>query len=386
MWKEINERKWWRMWPYLAVGDTLVGVVVLPNFVASYWMGTWLIFDFYLFPQDMHKSAWICYGVGNILVLCSILSQGILRAWLIPEDGKRTWKFVLCVHIYKYIMAFIGVMQWRGIAYITVLYTGMSLASAVLGLVVATILLALLRNHLGILTPPLTMALDPGVEESFIIPTKFSCEPGLSWKFLLDALFTVFVITTFAGFALKGYWVLLEMAMPVNEDDPIELLDTGFVSLLIFYGLVTIPIIGQYELMKLNKKVEEKHPCLVATLEELFIAILAILPMLFWRAVYLIHLSFLTPEYYTLYLWISHVVGFLGVCVMRASSSMIPLGCVSDKEAFQSEFGIFDYRYFRFFLDKRRTVRQQEKEDKLDFTEINTEQTISDHQLKPYFT
>ncbi|XP_061170214.1 uncharacterized protein LOC133179472 [Saccostrea echinata] len=384
MWKEINERKWWHLWPYLAVGDTLVGVVVLPNFVASYWMGTWLIFDFYLFPRDIHKSAWICYGVGNVFVLCSILSQGILRAWLIPEDGKRTWKFVLSVHMYKYIMALIGVMQWRGLAYVTVLYTGMSLTSTVIGLVVATILLALLRNHLGILTPPLTMALDPGVEDSFIIPTKFSCEPGLNWKFVLDALFTVFVITTFAGFALKGYWVLLEMAMPVNENDPIELLDTGFISLLIFYGLVSIPIIGQYELMKLNKRVEEKYPCLVATLEELFIAILGILPMLFWRAVYLIHLSFLTPEYYKLYLWISHVVGFLGVCVMRASSSMIPLGCVSDKEAFQNEFGIFDYRYSRFFLDKRRTIRQQEKEDKLDFSELN-KQTNGDHHLKPYF-
>lgn len=197
-------------------------------------------------------------------------------------------------------------------------------------------------------------------------------QPGLSWKFLLDTLFTVFVITTFAGFALKGYWVLLEIAMPVDENDPIELLDIGLVSLLIFYGLVSIPIIGQYELIKLNKRVEEKHPWLVAILEEMFIAILGMLPMLFWRAVYLIHLSFVTPDYYRIYLWTSHAVGFLGVCVMRTSASMIPVGCVSDKEAFQNEFGIFDYRYSRIFLDKRRTIRQQEVDDKLDFSDLDT--------------
>lgn len=159
--------------------------------------------------------------------------------------------------------------------------------------------------------------------------------------------------------------------MPVDESDPIDLMDKGLVSLLIFYGLVSIPIIGQYELKKLNKKVEHKHPYLVATIEEVFIAILGMLPMLFWRAVYLIHLSFVPPEYYKVYLWSSHVIGFIGACAMRASTSMIPLGCVSDKEAFQNEFGIFDYRYSRFFLDKRRTIRQQEKEDKLDFSDLS---------------
>lgn len=176
MWKEISERQWWRLWPFLAVGDTLIGVVILPNFVASYWMGTWLIYDFYLYPDDIRLSAWICYAVGNVCVLICILSQHILRSWFIPKDGKRTWVFLIALHVYKYVMALIGVMQWRGLAYVAVLYTGMTLTSAVVGLIGATILLALLRNHIGILTPPLTMALDPDVVDSFTIPTKFSCE------------------------------------------------------------------------------------------------------------------------------------------------------------------------------------------------------------------
>lgn len=176
MWREISERRWWGLWPYLAVGDTLVGVVVLPNFVASYWMGTWLIFDFYLFPEDVRLSAWVCYAVGNVCVLFSILIQHKLRTWLLPGDGKRTWGFLIALHVYKYTMAMVGVMQWRGLAYIAMFYTGMSLASAVVGLVGATILLALLRNHIGILTPPLTMAIDPDVMDSFTIPTKFCCE------------------------------------------------------------------------------------------------------------------------------------------------------------------------------------------------------------------
>lgn len=180
MWKEISERQWWRqwwrLWPFLAVGDTLIGVVILPNFVASYWMGTWLIYDFYLYPDDIRLSAWICYAVGNVCVLICILSQHILRSWFIPKDGKRTLGFLIALHVYKYVMALIGVMQWRGLAYVAVLYTGMTLTSAVVGLIGATILLALLRNHIGILTPPLTMALDPDVVDSFTIPTKFSCE------------------------------------------------------------------------------------------------------------------------------------------------------------------------------------------------------------------
>lgn len=101
MWKEISERQWWRLWPLLAVGDTLIGVVILPNFVASYWMGTWLIYDFYLYPDDIRLSAWICYAVGNVCVLICILSQHILRSWFIPKDGKRTWGFLIALHVYK---------------------------------------------------------------------------------------------------------------------------------------------------------------------------------------------------------------------------------------------------------------------------------------------
>lgn len=95
---------------------------------------------------------------------------------------------MIALHVYKYVMALIGVMQWRGLAYVAVLYTGMTLTSAVVGLIGATILLALLRNHIGILTPPLTMALDPDVVDSFTIPTKFSCEVFKFGIALIDKL------------------------------------------------------------------------------------------------------------------------------------------------------------------------------------------------------
>lgn len=104
--------------------------------------------------------------------------------------------------------------------------------------------------------------------------------------------------------------------MLVDESDLIDLMDKGLVLLLIFYGLVFIFIIGQYELKKLNKKVEYKYLYFVVMIEEVFIVILGMFFMLFWCVVYLIYLSFVFLEYYKVYLWMFYVIGFIGVCVM----------------------------------------------------------------------
>ena len=179
-------------------------------------------------------------------------------------------------------------------------------------------------------------------------------QPGLSWRFVLDTLFTIFIINTLVAFVLKGYWILFEVYMPADYDDPDDLLRMSMTSFLVFFGVVIIPIIGQYELLRLNKNMQQKSTVCKVLLQEIFLVIFSPLPMLFWRGAYLLHQSFVTPDYHELYAWCSHVIGFLGVTAMLASTSMLPVGCVSDRDAFESVYGVFDYRYVRAFISKRR--------------------------------
>lgn len=176
MWKEISECQWWCFWLFFVVGDILIGVVILLNFVVSYWMGIWLIYDFYFYFDDICLFVWICYVVGNVCVFICIFSQYILWLWFILKDGKRIWGFLIVLYVYKYVMVLIGVMQWCGLVYVVVLYIGMMLISVVVGLIGVIIFLVLFRNYIGILIFFFIMVLDLDVVDFFMILIKFFCE------------------------------------------------------------------------------------------------------------------------------------------------------------------------------------------------------------------
>ena len=127
--------KWRRLWPYLAVLDTLIALLVVANLVASFWTGTWFLLDLYLYPEDFVASAWICYFVGNVMMLSLTLVQSLVRRCLLStgDEPVVTWRTVVVYKVYTYVVGLSVVFQWRGIAYVSVILTGMSVESAVIG-------------------------------------------------------------------------------------------------------------------------------------------------------------------------------------------------------------------------------------------------------------
>ena len=108
------------------VDNILSGLIIGPLTV-MYWRGTWSLLNVYLFPNDQAASAWTCFVVGNVGLLCLVYLQNPLTRWL-RLDRPLHWIFGY--HLYTYVLGGLNVCQWRGIWHLLDHYTGVNLHSA----------------------------------------------------------------------------------------------------------------------------------------------------------------------------------------------------------------------------------------------------------------
>jgi len=113
--------------PLLFIIDNIVCGLVIGPLTTTYWRGTWLLLDVYLFPNDQLISAWTCTAVSNVGLLCLVYLQKPLGKW-IRLDNPLHWIFGY--HLYTYILGGLNVCHWRGIWYLLDYYTGISVVSS----------------------------------------------------------------------------------------------------------------------------------------------------------------------------------------------------------------------------------------------------------------
>lgn len=115
------------------------------------------------------------------------------------------------------------------------------------------------------------------------------------------------------------------------------------VSLLIFFGLFAVPIIGQYEFRRVMKMADEKSTILKLLVKYTFYIFCSFLPVLFWLGNVLIQNFLIFEKYLITGSWISHIVGFVGLLLLMSTNSLIPRGCFLDAV---NEYDVmFDVKY-----------------------------------------
>lgn len=101
--------------------NVLFTVVVIGFGVVSYWRGTWVILDSYVYPEDKKKSGWICVIVGECLLLVTfpVHLQFKKLSYQIKNMSRITrWSFAVAERVWTYVVAFGAVLVWRGIWYL----------------------------------------------------------------------------------------------------------------------------------------------------------------------------------------------------------------------------------------------------------------------------
>lgn len=157
----------------LAVIDVLVVTFVISVLVGCYWGGTWLLMDIYLLPNNAELSSWISFLIGNGIFIPATLFQENLKHFALSFKKNQFLKFFIFSRTYSYILAFAAVNQWRGSAYLLMFYTGTSVISDTISLVVGVVSLCILRTFRSVVIPPLGTATDINEEYHFAIQTRF---------------------------------------------------------------------------------------------------------------------------------------------------------------------------------------------------------------------
>lgn len=52
--------------------SSFVSIIIIGSCVVGFWRGTWILLDIYIYPDDLEKSSWMCFGISIIIYLFSL--------------------------------------------------------------------------------------------------------------------------------------------------------------------------------------------------------------------------------------------------------------------------------------------------------------------------
>jgi hypothetical protein len=154
----------------LSVLDTLLSALVVAPAVIGYWRGTWMIMDYYVFPNQHTHSSWVSVAIGYLGHILFTFLQTPMTKRFHPD---RHWiSYYIVSRLYTAIFAFVCVNSWRGLWKLLDHYTGHDI-EPLFGITVAsTMALAVTRTLRNISAPPFSIMTDC-CEGYFQVPTMF---------------------------------------------------------------------------------------------------------------------------------------------------------------------------------------------------------------------
>ncbi|PSN52086.1 hypothetical protein C0J52_03878 [Blattella germanica] len=182
----------------LSVLDTLLATLLIGPAVIAYWRGTWMLMDYYVYPQQQNYSAFISLTIGSLGYLFFTLTQRPITRSFHPD--KHRLIFYVVSRVYTIFFAFFCVNTWRGPWKIMDHYAGQEFWSVVAPTVVSVIVLTALRALRNISAPPVSIITD-NCEGYFQVPTMFRISGSRETSlYVLDCLFSVLIVGTLVVF------------------------------------------------------------------------------------------------------------------------------------------------------------------------------------------
>ncbi|XP_034098972.1 uncharacterized protein LOC117564365 [Drosophila albomicans] len=330
----------------LEILDVLLSCLVVAPCVIAYWRGTWELMGVLLIPSSLPLSALASFLIGGLGHFIFIVTQDFFKDHIHPD--KRRLTYYAISRIYTAVFGIICVNMWRGSWMLCDWLT--SIDSLVIISVVTLIALLFLvgtRTLRNLGAAPYTVTMDHK-SDYFEVDTMFKIsgfnQPGL---YLLDTLFSVFVIGTLVVIAWRGLWGIFDLTL-----FPQDKAKSAWGSLLIGYLTVFVTFIIQPLMRYVCRRINGILKLIICDIYYLMIFFGAVNA---WRGIWNLLDVYLYPDDRILSFWITHVIPFLLLAALKCSNSILVRGVFIDAEGSGADCVLIPINYVRLhFLRERR--------------------------------
>ncbi|GLV32535.1 fuseless [Carabus blaptoides fortunei] len=282
----------------LSVLDTVFSALVVAPAVVGYWRSTWALTTFYLYPQYPLKSAVISLGIGIGGHLVFGISQHTLARQFHPD--KHRILYYAASRLYTACYAFTCVNSWRAAWEFLDRYTEGESTTVLATTFVSVIVLAAMRGLRNVSAAPFSIAMDY-VHGYFEVPTMFkTTSSDKTSLYILDCLFSVFVIGTLVVFVWRGAWILLDLFIY-----PQDFKWSSWISLILGYTIVAMAFSMQPAMRWLCDRCVGVTRVIVA---DAFLLFSVIGTINVWRGIWNLLDIYFLPDHPEISCWITHCV------------------------------------------------------------------------------
>ncbi|XP_075153757.1 transmembrane protein fuseless [Haematobia irritans] len=332
----------------LEILDVLLSCFIVAPCVIAYWRGTWELLGVLLFPQNVPLSALCSFLIGGIGHLVFTLTQRYFIDNIHPDKHRLTYYVVS--RCYTFVFGIVCVNMWRG-AWVLCdwLTSATSLIIICIVTSVAILFLIATRTLRNLGAAPYSVIMDHksdyfDVETMFKIPGFH--QPGL---YLMDTLFSIFVIGTLVVIAWRGLWGIMDLTLY-----PEEKAKSAWSSLIMGYVTVAFTFILHPIVRWICKRINGFFKlvfCDIYYFAEFFGAVNA------WRGIWNLLDVYVYPDNLILSYWLTHVIPFLILAAFKCSNSILVRGVFIDADGEGGESVDIPIHYVRLHFERERNKR-----------------------------
>uniref|UniRef100_A0A1A9WUD2 Fuseless n=1 Tax=Glossina brevipalpis TaxID=37001 RepID=A0A1A9WUD2_9MUSC len=336
----------------LEISDVLLSCILIAPCVIAYWRGTWELVGVILFPKNAPLSALCSFLIGGIGHLSFTLFQRLLTDNIHPDKHRLTYYVIS--RCYTYVFGVVCVNMWRG-AWVLCdwLTSADSLIIICVVTLVALLFLIATRTVRNLGAAPYSVIMDHKsdyfqVETMFRIPSFR--QPGL---YLMDALFSIFVIGTLVVIAWRGLWGVMDLTL--YPHDKVKSARGSLVKVPMM-GCITVTL--TYILHPIIRWMCDHIDgickliiCDIYYLAEFYGAVNT------WRGIWNLLDVYVYPDNLILSYCVTHIVPFLLLAALKCSNSILVRGVYIDAEGEGSDSVNIPINYIKLHFQRERDKR-----------------------------
>ncbi|XP_032233911.1 uncharacterized protein LOC116616125 [Nematostella vectensis] len=323
-----------------------IATLIIGIAVVSFWRGSWILADIYIFPSTPEISATTSIVVSYpFLFLILLVQPTMLRRMreLHPTPRSIIWRVLF------YVLGLAAVLSWRGVWLALDVFTSTSVLSAAICHTIGFLTAVITRSTASLIPPP-GFVLSDKILHNFNLSLGFLYKvqnPSSTFKkyfrHVIKCFITVFIIGVSVVVYWRGTWTLMD-----NIPSPMEELDQLLFGALLSSGIgVVLYSICYWVSEPLGTYVAHATwPYVVqACVEHVFLYVLGFAVVNFWRGFWNLGNIYLIPDNLPLSSALCHAVGagllFLGYASVNLLSP--PAGCRSHSKKCLEGFYIGSY-------------------------------------------
>ncbi|XP_067622486.1 uncharacterized protein fusl isoform X1 [Eurosta solidaginis] len=330
---------------FLEILDAVLSCIIVAPCVIAYWRGTWELMGVLLFPRSLPMSALMSFFIGGSGHFFFTTTQSFFQTYINPD--KRRLTYYVISRSYTALFGIVCVNMWRGSWLLCDWLTSAdSLIIICIVTLVSMMFLIVTRTVRNLSAAPYAVAMDH-TSDYFDVDTMFkirgSHQPGL---YILDTLFSIFVIGTLVVIAWRGVWGIMDLTFY-----PFDRKTSYWSSLILGYTIVLITFVIKPFIRCICNK---NYGILRLITCDLFYFLIFFGAVNAWRGIWNLLDIYVYPDNKILSYWLTHVIPFLILAALKCSNSILVRGVFIDAEGTAEECVEIPISYVKLHFQRER--------------------------------